>query len=187
MAPLRRQLEAEARATIRFETPPGRHLQIDFGETRVSIGGVAVRIHLFVATRLAGLQGAFRRFGGITEEVLFDNDRGLVVRHDHLTREVEFNARLRAFAKHWGFRPRACAPYRACTLSLGALVFAGTRAPSLRHPQRRGQLIACTALVSRTYVALAARSAFRGDSPIAGCNFATVANCCREFTNRYFP
>ncbi|MBV9017322.1 MAG: transposase, partial [Alphaproteobacteria bacterium] len=181
-------------------------LQIDFGETRVSIGGVAVRIHLFVATLgysrrlyvqpfrshrqenwLAGLQGAFRRFGGITEEVLFDNDRGLVVRHDHLTREVEFNARLRAFAKHWGFRPRACAPYRACTLSLGALVFAGTRAPSLRHPQRRGQLIACTALVSRTYVALAARSAFRGDSPIAGCNFATVANCCREFTNRYFP
>jgi hypothetical protein len=30
-------------------------------------------------------------------------------------REVEFNARLRAFAKHWGFRPHACAPYRART------------------------------------------------------------------------
>lgn len=132
--PLRRQLEAEARATIRFETPPGRQLQIDFGETGVLIGGVAVRVHLFVATlgysrRLyvqpfrshrqenwfAGLEGAFRRFGGITEEVLFDNDRGLVVRHDRLTREVEFNARLRAFAKHWRFRPRACAPYRART------------------------------------------------------------------------
>lgn len=49
----------------------------------------------------------------MTEEVLFDNDRGLVVHHDRVTREVEFNARLHAFAKHWGFRPRACAPYRA--------------------------------------------------------------------------
>ena len=37
------------------------------------------------------------------------------VRQDRLTHEVEFNARLRAFAKHWGFRPRACIPYRART------------------------------------------------------------------------
>jgi hypothetical protein len=36
-----------------------------------------------------------------------------VVRHDRATREVEFNARLHAFARHWRFRPRACAPYRA--------------------------------------------------------------------------
>jgi transposase len=43
------------------------------------------------------------------------NDRRLVVRHDRATREVEFNARLHAFARHWQFRPRACAPYRART------------------------------------------------------------------------
>jgi hypothetical protein len=61
------------------------------------------------------VEGAFHHFGGITEEVLLDNDRGLVARHDRVTHEVEFNARLRAFAKHWGFRPRACAPYRART------------------------------------------------------------------------
>jgi transposase len=131
---LRRELEAEARATIRFETPPGKQLQIDFGERRVSIGGETVKVYLFVATlgysrRLyvqpfrnerqeswfAGVEGAFRHFGGVTEEVLLDNDRGLVARHDRATREVEFNARLHAFAKHWGFRPRACAPYRART------------------------------------------------------------------------
>ena len=47
---LRRSLAAEARATLRFETPPGRQLQIDFGETRVSIGGDVVKLHLFVAT-----------------------------------------------------------------------------------------------------------------------------------------
>jgi transposase len=131
---LRHELEAEARATIRFETPPGKQLQIDFGERRVTIGDENVKVYLFVATlgysrRLyvrafrnerqeswfAGVEGAFRHFGGITEEVLLDNDRGLVAHHDRVTREVEFNARLRAFAKHWGFRPRACAPYRART------------------------------------------------------------------------
>src|SRR6516225_11918240 len=98
------------------------------------IGGETVRVYLFVATlgysrRLhvralrnerqeswfAGVEGAFRHFGGVTEEVLLDNDRGLVTRHDRVTREVEFNARLHAFAKHWGFRPHACAPYRART------------------------------------------------------------------------
>jgi hypothetical protein len=124
--------QREARATIRFETPPGKQLQIDFGERRVMIGAESVKVFLFVATlgysrRLyvrpfrnerqeswfGGLEGAFRHFGGVTEEVLFDNDRGLVVRHDRATREVEFNARLQAFARHWRFRPRACAPYRA--------------------------------------------------------------------------
>jgi transposase len=134
VAPLRRELLAEARATVRFETPPGKQLQIDFGERRVAIGDASVKVFLFVATlgysrRLharafgnerqenwfAGLESAFERFGGVTEEVLFDNDRGLVVRHDRATREIEFNARLHAFAKHWGFRPRACAPYRART------------------------------------------------------------------------
>ena len=42
-----------------------------------------------------------------------------MARHDRATREVEFNARLRAFAKHWGFRPHACAPYRARTKGKG--------------------------------------------------------------------
>ena len=41
--------------------------------------------------------------------------RALVDRHDAVTREVTFNERLIAFARYWGFRPRACAPYRART------------------------------------------------------------------------
>lgn len=44
-----------------------------------------------------------------------DNPRALVVRHDAASRSVEFNDKLIAFAKHWGFRHRACAPYRART------------------------------------------------------------------------
>ena len=132
--PLRRSLEAEARATVRFETPPGKQLQIDFGERRVTVCGLSTKVFLFVATlgysrRLhvraftnerqeswfAGIESAFQHFGGVPEEVLVDNDRGLVSRHDRSTREVEFNARFRAFARHWGFRPRACAPFRART------------------------------------------------------------------------
>jgi transposase len=130
----RRELRAEARATVRFETPPGYQLQIDFGETRVSIGSELVRVYLFVATLgysrrtfvqafpderqsawLDGLEAAFCHFGGVPQEVLFDNARALVDRHDLATREVVFNERLHAFSRYWGFRPRACAPYRART------------------------------------------------------------------------
>lgn len=39
----RRELAAEARATVRFETPPGKQLQINFGERLVEIGGSKVR------------------------------------------------------------------------------------------------------------------------------------------------
>jgi transposase len=131
---MRRALAAEARATVRFETPPGRQLQIDFGERRVWIADELVRVHVFVATLgysrklyvrafrherqecwFAGLEGAFAAFGGVPAEVLFDNARALVERHDAATREVVFNARLHAFARYWHFRPCACAPYRART------------------------------------------------------------------------
>ena len=33
LAPLRLTVAAQARATLRFETPPGKLLQIDFGDT----------------------------------------------------------------------------------------------------------------------------------------------------------
>ena len=130
----RRELKAQMRATVRFETAPGHQMQIDFGDTRVWIGGERVRVHLFVATlgysrRLhiraslrerqadwfEGMEGAFLRFGGVPAEVLFDNPKALVEHHDATTREVRFNGRLHAFARYWGFAPRACAPYRART------------------------------------------------------------------------
>lgn len=130
----RRELKAQKRATVRFETRPGHQLQIDFGESKVWIGDERVRVHLFVATLgysrrmhirpsirerqvdwFEGMEGAFLRFGGVPAEILFDNARALVEHHDAATREVRFNARLHAFARYWGFSPRACAPYRART------------------------------------------------------------------------
>lgn len=130
----RRELKAQKRATVRFETAPGHQMQIDFGDTKVWIGGERVRIHVFVATlgysrRLhvrasvrqrqsdwfEGIEGAFLRFGGVPAEVLLDNAKALVEHHDAATREVRFNDRLHTFARYWGFTPRACAPYRART------------------------------------------------------------------------
>ncbi|ABQ71534.1 Integrase, catalytic region (plasmid) [Rhizorhabdus wittichii RW1] len=130
----RRELKAQKRATVRFETRPGHQLQIDFGESKVWIGDERVRVHLFVATLgysrrmhirpsirerqvdwFEGMEGAFLRFGGVPAEILFDNARALVEHHDAATREVRFNGRLHAFARYWGFSPRACAPYRART------------------------------------------------------------------------
>ena len=134
VAPYRRALKAEALATTRFETPPGRQLQIDFGERLVEIGGAKLKVFVFVGTlghsrRLhvrafrheqqaswfSGLESAFTTFGGVPQEVLMDNPRALVVRHDAVSRTVLFNDKLLAFARHWGFTPRACAPYRART------------------------------------------------------------------------
>ncbi|MBM3525468.1 MAG: IS21 family transposase, partial [Alphaproteobacteria bacterium] len=118
----------------RFETPPGRQLQIDFGERLVEIGGAKIKAFVFVATLghsrrrhvrafrherqeswFSGLESAFLAFGGVPEEVPMDNPRALVAGHDAASRQVTFNDKLMAFAKHWGFRPRACAPYRART------------------------------------------------------------------------
>ena len=134
VAGLRRALVAEGVATVRFETPPGRQLQVDFGTLRVAVAEEVVRVHLFVATLgysrrsyvavslherqsawLRGLEGAFWHFGGTPEELLVDNARALVELHDATTREVRFNERFAAFCRYWSVRPRACAPYRART------------------------------------------------------------------------
>jgi transposase len=132
--PHRAELAARARATLRFETPPGKQMQIDFGVAIVEIGGEKTPVHLFVATlgysRLgyvaaftherqsawfAGMEGAFSHYSGIPREVLMDNAKPLVDSHNVQTREVVFNERLHAFARHWGFTPKACAPYRPRT------------------------------------------------------------------------
>jgi transposase len=134
VAHLRREVFAQTAATVRFETPPGHQLQMDFGTVRVPVGDEQTKVHLFVATLgysrrtyvgmflherqsawLQGLEGAFRHFGGTPREVLIDNARALVNEHDAQTREVTFNDRFHAFCRYWGVTPRACAPYRART------------------------------------------------------------------------
>ena len=130
----RQELEASRRATIRFETAPGEQMQIDFGQTRVLIGGESVRVFLFVATLgysrrgfacafrherqsawFAGIEAAFAHFGGRPQTLLVDNAKALVDKHDAHTRQVRFNSRFEAFCRHWDIAARACAPFRART------------------------------------------------------------------------
>lgn len=132
--PWRKELRTAALATVRFETPPGRQLQADFGQCMVSLSGERVRVHLAVLTLgwsrrlvvrafrsekqdhwLEALEEAFRHWGGVPQEVLMDNARALVNQHDPERGVLVFAERLEAFARYWEFRPRACRPYRART------------------------------------------------------------------------
>src|SRR5690606_8874765 len=98
LAPHRQAKQAAEAATVRFETAPGHQLQIDFGEKVVEVGGFRTRVLLFVAVLSysrrcyvrafrsqrhddwrEGLAGAFRHFGGVTQTVLVDNARALIV------------------------------------------------------------------------------------------------------------
>jgi transposase len=67
-------------------------------------------------TLVDGLEEAFLYFGGVPQELLFDQMKAVITRDlrlegGALVRNPEF---LR-FAHHWGFTPRACRPYRAQT------------------------------------------------------------------------
>jgi transposase len=50
LGPLRRELVLADRATIRFETPPGRQMQVDFGEKWLEIEGIQQKRYVFVVT-----------------------------------------------------------------------------------------------------------------------------------------
>jgi transposase len=134
VADLRRAQRATALATVRVETAPGDQLQIDFGQKRIAIAGIAVRVFLLVAVlsysrRLfvkaflnergddwrEGLAAAFRHFGGVPRVLLGDNARALVVGRDRATGIVSFHPAYVAFCRDWDVQPRACAPYRART------------------------------------------------------------------------
>ncbi|HXW04104.1 MAG TPA: IS21 family transposase [Vicinamibacterales bacterium] len=134
VADIRQAARAAALATVRVETAPGDQLQVDFGQKRVLIAGVRVRIFLLVAVlsysrRLfvkpflnergadwrEGIAAAFTHFGGVPRTILGDNARPLVRARDRATGTVIFHPAYLAFCRDWDVQPRACAPYRART------------------------------------------------------------------------
>jgi transposase len=134
VADIRRERRVAQLATVRVETPPGDQLQIDFGQKRVQIAGVWVRVFLLVAVlsysrRLfvkaflnerqddwrEGIAAALTHFGGVPRTLLGDNARALVVGRDRATGTVIFHPAYLAFCRDWDVQPRACAPYRART------------------------------------------------------------------------
>lgn len=119
-------------ATVRFETAPGAQAQVDFGQIRAWIGEACVPAQVFVMTLgysrrcfavafprqrlrewLAGHEQAFQHFGGVTDTVVVDNPRAMVLEHTRET--MRWHPTYADFAGYYGFRPWACAPYRPQT------------------------------------------------------------------------
>jgi transposase len=126
---IRPQVEPEP--PNRFETPPAHQAQVDFAEVRLPWGKRFALLVVLGYSRLqyvqfsprqdmralfSGLEAAFAYFGGVPRELLFDQMASVITAdlRDQGDRLVE-NAEFLRFAHHWGFRIRACRPYRART------------------------------------------------------------------------
>jgi transposase len=126
-----RGLRPPPEPVVRYETVPGHQAQVDFAHCRLPWG---VRYALVVVlghsrllwvrfypcqdlrTLIFGLEACFTEWGGVAKELLFDQMKSVVTRDERLAggRLVE-NLEFIRFARHYGFRIRACRPYRAQT------------------------------------------------------------------------
>jgi transposase len=116
---------------IRFETAPGRQAQVDFADFQFDWGkryvlkvvlGYSRLLWARFFTRkdmralLAGLEEAFAFFGGVPQELLFDQMKSVITSDGRMNGEkLVTNAEFIRFAAHWDFKVRACRPYRAQT------------------------------------------------------------------------
>ena len=65
---------------------------------------------------MRGLEAAFAHLRGIPAEILFDQMKAVIVEDGRVGGgKVVENPEFLRFAVHWGFRIRACRPYRART------------------------------------------------------------------------
>ena len=116
---------------IRFETDPGKQMQVDWGQMR----GGKKPIHAFVAVlgfsralfvhytdnmRYETLEHchrlAFEYFQGIPTDVWYDNMKTVVLeRNAYGVGQHRFHAGFYQFAKELGFIPKLCKPYRPQT------------------------------------------------------------------------
>jgi len=116
---------------IRFETPAGLQGQVDFGEFRFPWGKRFAFLFVLGYSRLLwlqfyprqtmqtvmrGLEDAFAYCGGVPLELLFDQMKAVIIDDKRPGGGKLFeNPEFLRFANHWGFRIRACRPYRAKT------------------------------------------------------------------------
>lgn len=132
MKPHREQVRGKA--SIRFETPPGKQAQVDWGEFKLKKeDGTFVKIHAFIMimghsrkqyvefteneridTLIGCHERAFAFFGGVPESILYDNMK-TVVKHSHQTGTNKWNEKFLQFSKHHDFSPLRCRPYHPRT------------------------------------------------------------------------
>jgi transposase len=68
-----------------------------------------------VASLLACHQNALDWFGGLTEEIFYDNPKTVVLKRDYEGRLIEWHPQCWDFAQDYGLTPRLCRPDRAQT------------------------------------------------------------------------
>ena len=132
---LRPQREAASVVAVRrFETPPGKQAQVDWGhlgsliedgEKQMLWGfamtmGYSRRMMAAAATdqKLGTLlrmhELAFQQWGAVPEEILYDRMKTVWTGTDERG-EIVWNAVFLDFARYWGFTPRLCRAYRPQT------------------------------------------------------------------------
>lgn len=121
---------------IRFETPPGEQAQVDLARFEVEFTDEpgAMRIvwlfsmvlghsrliwarfvvHQDLQTILRCHIAALEAIGGVPREILYDRMKTAVIGED-ANGLVIYNRSLLDLARHYGFQPKACRPYRAKT------------------------------------------------------------------------
>lgn len=122
-----RKLSLPAEPIIRFETEPGKQMQIDW----TTIRSGKEPIYAFVATLgysrctfayftdnmesetlIMCHEKAFLFFGGVTQDILYDNMKGVVItRNKYGYGKHEFNSKLLDLSKKHGFNIKLCKPY----------------------------------------------------------------------------
>jgi transposase len=116
---------------VRFETEPGRQMQVDWATIRRGADPLSVFVAVLGHSRaayaefvtderleslLACHEAAFAAFGGTPREALYDNMRTVVIGRDaYGPGEHRRQPAFRDFARHHGFLPRLCRPHRAAT------------------------------------------------------------------------
>ena len=126
-------IEKQHNAIIRFETDPGIQAQVDWKESLKfkTKDGETIKFNVFLmilgfsrtkflmVTETRDLQQvefslacAFRYFGGVPHEILFDNMRSIIDKARTQYSEPVFNENFKVFAEDCGFVPKACVAYR---------------------------------------------------------------------------
>ena len=116
---------------VRFETPPGEQLQVDWVEFRkgshplyafcATLGYSRASYVEFVTDMKVGTlidchQKAFAAMGGVPRRILYDNMKTVVLERDvDGPGEHRYHAGFLDYARHCGFVIKLCRPYRART------------------------------------------------------------------------
>jgi transposase len=133
-----RELKGEMRkkATIRFETNPGLQAQVDWKERMrlISKNGEVFTVDIFLIilgysrlkyieltinkeqdTLFQTMANAFKYFGGVPKEILFDNMRTVIDQSRTRYTKPVINRKFYQFSRDMGFEVKSCMAYRPQT------------------------------------------------------------------------